>query len=70
MAQPLCPLTELDYLQLMGLGCTVVGPGLFLYASPVALVYSWNFHLAPVSVPLLGADFLQHFDLLVNVKGF
>ena len=32
-------------------------------------VYSWNFHLAPVSVPLLGADFLQHFDLLVDVKG-
>ena len=32
-------------------------------------VYSWNFHLAPVSVPLLGADFLQYFDLLVNVKG-
>ena len=32
-------------------------------------VYSWNFHLAPVLVPLLGADFLQHFDLLVDVKG-
>ena len=29
----------------------------------------WNFHLAPVSGPLLRADFLQHFDLLVNVKG-
>ena len=32
-------------------------------------VYSWNFQLAPVSVPLLGADFLQHFNLLVNIKG-
>ena len=31
-------------------------------------VYSWNFHLAPVSVPLLGVDFLQHFDLLADVK--
>ena len=32
-------------------------------------VYSWNFQLAPVSVPLLGADFLEHFNLLVEVKG-
>ena len=32
-------------------------------------VYSWNFHLAPVSVPILGADFLHHFDLLVDVQG-
>ena len=32
-------------------------------------VYTWNFHLAPVSVPLLGADFLEHFNLLVDVKG-
>ena len=31
--------------------------------------YSWNFQLALVSVPLLGADFLQHFNLLVDVKG-
>ena len=30
-------------------------------------VYTWNFQLAPVSVPLLRADFLQH--LLVNIKG-
>ena len=34
-----------------------------------AKVYSWNFHLAPVSVPLLRVVFLQHFDLLVDVKG-
>ena len=27
------------------------------------------FQLAPVSVPLLGADFLEHFNLLVNIKG-
>ena len=32
-------------------------------------VYSWNFQLAPVYVPLLGADFRQHFNLLVNIKG-
>ena len=32
-------------------------------------VYTWNFQLAPVSVLLLGADFLKHFNLLVNVKG-
>ena len=32
-------------------------------------VYMWNFQLAYVSVPLLGADFLQHFNLLVNIKG-
>ena len=33
-------------------------------------VYTWNFQLAPVFVPLLGADFLEHFNLLVNIKGF
>ena len=27
------------------------------------------FQLAPVSVPLLGADFLEHFNLLVDIKG-
>ena len=32
-------------------------------------VYSWNFQLAPVFIPLLGADFLQHFNLLVDIKG-
>ena len=32
-------------------------------------VYTWNFQLAPVSIPLLGADFLQHFNLLVDIKG-
>ena len=32
-------------------------------------VYTWTFQLAPVSVPLLGADFLEHFDLLVVIKG-
>ena len=32
-------------------------------------VYTWNFQLAPVSVPLLGADFLKHFILLVDIKG-
>ena len=32
-------------------------------------VYTWNFQLAPVSVPLLGADFLQHFNLLIHIKG-
>ena len=31
-------------------------------------VFSWNFHLAPVSVPLLIANFLQHFNLLMDVK--
>ena len=31
-------------------------------------VYSWNFQLAQVSAPLLGADFLQHFNLLVYIK--
>ena len=32
-------------------------------------VYTWKFQLAPVSVPLLGADFLEHFNLLVDIKG-
>ena len=32
-------------------------------------VYSWNFQLAPVSVPLPGTHFLQHFNLLVYIKG-
>ena len=32
-------------------------------------VYTWNFHLAPVSVPLLRADFLGHFNLLGDIKG-
>ena len=32
-------------------------------------VYTWTFQLAPVSVPLLGADFLEHFNLLVDIKG-
>ena len=31
--------------------------------------YTWTFQLAPVSVPLLRADFLEPFDLLVNIKG-
>ena len=32
-------------------------------------VYKWNFQLAPISVPILGADFVQHFNLLVDIKG-
>ena len=32
-------------------------------------VYTWNFQLAAVSIPLLGEDFLQHFNLLVDIKG-
>ena len=32
-------------------------------------VYTWNFQLAPVSGPLLRADFLVHFNLLVDIKG-
>ena len=42
---------------------------LFFSCGSESKVYSWNFHLAPVSVSLLGADCLQHFDLLVDVKG-
>ena len=33
-------------------------------------MYTWNFQLAPISIPLLWADFLSHFNLLVNVKGW
>ena len=29
---------------------------------------TWTFQLAPVSVPILGADFLQHHDLSVSVS--
>ena len=29
---------------------------------------SWTFQLAPVSVPILGADFLRHHDLSVSVS--
>ena len=32
-------------------------------------VYTWNFQLAPVSMPLLGPDFLSHFNLLVDIRG-
>ena len=32
-------------------------------------VYTWTFQLAPVSVPLLGANFLELFNLLINIKG-
>ena len=31
-------------------------------------VHSWTFQLAPVSVPLLGADFLKYFYLLVDIN--
>ena len=31
--------------------------------------YTWTFQLAPVSVSLLGADFLEHFNLLNDIKG-
>ena len=31
-------------------------------------VYTWTFQQAPVSVPLLGLDFLEHFNLLVDIK--
>ena len=33
-------------------------------------VYCWNLQLAPISVPLPGSDFLQHFKLIVNIKGW
>ena len=32
-------------------------------------VYTWNFQLAPVSVPLVRADFLEHLNLMVKDKG-
>ena len=32
-------------------------------------VYTWTFQLAPVSVLLLGVDFLEYFNLLVDIKG-
>lgn len=31
-------------------------------------VFTWKFVLAPVSIPILGADFLAHYGLLVDVK--
>ena len=31
--------------------------------------YDWKFHLAPVSAPILGADFLRHNHLLVDMAG-
>ena len=31
--------------------------------------YEWVFQLAPVTVPILGADFLRHFHLLVDMAG-
>ena len=30
--------------------------------------YEWNFTIADVSQPLLGADFLRHFELMVDIK--
>ena len=32
-------------------------------------VYSRNFQLTPVSVPQLGENFIQHFNLLADIKG-
>ena len=32
-------------------------------------VYTWTFQLTPVSVPLLRANFLEHFNLLIDIKG-
>ena len=32
-------------------------------------MYTWTFQLALVSVPLLGVNFLERFDLLVDIKG-
>ena len=29
--------------------------------------FSWSFQLAPVSVPILGSDFLSHYALLVDI---
>ena len=34
-----------------------------------AKIYTWKFQLAPVSVPLLGADFLKQFNFMVDIKG-
>ena len=31
--------------------------------------FQWTFKLAPVSVPIFGADFLRHHHLLVDVVG-
>ena len=31
--------------------------------------FQWKFLLAPVSTPILGADFLRHFSLLVDIAG-
>ena len=31
--------------------------------------YEWSFQLAPVTVPILGANFLRHFRLLVDMAG-
>ena len=47
----------------------ILHPSLFLLPLR-SKVYTWNFQLAPVAVPLLGADFLEHFNLLVDIKGW
>ena len=47
---------------------TCIIPLSFSWGS-ISKVYTLNFQLAPVSVPLLGADFLENFNLLVNIKG-
>ena len=31
--------------------------------------FDWKFHLAPVSTPIIGADFLRHNHLLVDIAG-
>ena len=31
--------------------------------------FQWTFQIAPVSIPILGADFLHHHPLLINVAG-
>ena len=31
--------------------------------------FQWTFQQAPVSIPILGADFLSHHHLLVNMAG-
>ena len=61
-----CLLTA-DRSPMMCIGSRIIP--LFFSCGSGSKVYTWNFQLAPVSVPLLRADFLQHFILLVNIKG-
>ena len=61
-----------DYTLKAANGATIVTYGTRSLTLDLGLrrTLQWIFVLADVSMPILGADFLRHFDLLVDMKGY